>query len=270
MVRPIGRFFLFFNGLLILAGSLLAMNGGHQHPAITEDMGKFGSDQFMLSFARLMVAEKGWQHYHEQMMVAPLLWSIGAFGVVLLLRQIGESRWTPLGFVALTMGSLLWLLTYMYDGWVSPETAKALVAAQGDRTLSAAITQTFASGQWFTIRISMYSWLLIAFGTAALSIGMIALARSYPRGASKVQAWFLGGLGLFLGAWSLVAWATGAYAPGPMVSIWWLPANIATQVWYTTLGILIILHSFNVHERRVRRAPSGAVPAGERAERVPV
>lgn len=263
MTRPLGRSFLAFTGLLLLAGSFIEMNGGRKHPAITEDMGTFGSDEFMLEFAKLMVNDKDWQLYHEQMLAAPLLWAIGGYAVVLLARRAGESRWTPLGYVALVMGSVLWALTYMYDGWVSPETAKSLVAAQADPTLSAAITATFASGQWFTVRLGMYSWLLVAFAAALLSVGLISLARSYGPGIGKPLAWFLGGLGLFLGAWSLVAWLTGAYAPGPMVSIWWLPANIATQFWFTGLSMLVLLHAFGLHERgrNVPVSPAPATPA---------
>ncbi|MBL6278342.1 hypothetical protein JMF97_19465 [Micromonospora fiedleri] len=249
MTRPLGRNFLLFSGLLLLAGSMLQMNGGRRHPAITEEMGTFGSDEFMLSFAKLMVNEKDWQLYHEQMLAGPLLWAIGCWAVILLARQVGDSRWTPMGFIALAMGAVLWVLTYMYDGWVSPETAKALLAAQGDETLAAAITQTYASGQWFTIRVGIYSWLLVAFGTALLSIGVINLARSYSRGIGKPLAWFLGGFGLFLGLWSLVGWLSGNYYPGPMVSLWWLPANIATQFWFTGLSILVLLHAFGLHQR---------------------
>ncbi|MDG4766909.1 hypothetical protein O7632_22815 [Solwaraspora sp. WMMD406] len=270
--KPISRPFLAFNGVLMIIGGLLWMWGGSRHPTISEEMGEFGTDAFFWEFAELMVYDPQWQAHHEQMLIAPTMWAVGAFGVLLLIRRAGESRWTPLGFVMLTMGAVLWVLTYMYDGWVAPETGKALLASEGDPTLTAAITQTFASGQWFTIRISMYAWLLIAFGTAAMSVGLISLARSYPRGPSKVQAWILAGLGLFLGAWSFVAWATGAYDPGPMVSLWWMPAAIATQVWWLSLGILIVLHSLNVHElgrRRQQPTPLGdgpgtaSVPAAE-------
>lgn len=269
MARKPGRLFLIFSGLLVIVGALLYMQGGRQHPMISEKMGKFGSDAFFWEFAKMMVYDHKWMHYHQQMLIAPTLWTLGAFSVVVLTRELGERRWTPLGFVALSMGSVLWIVTYIYDGLVSPEIGRALLASQGDKTLTAAITQTFASGQWFTIRVSLWGWMLIAAGTAALSIGMFTIARSYPWSVSRVQMLLLGVVGLVLGVWSLVAFLAGAYSPGPMVSDWWLPASIATQAWYLTLGIGIVLHAFDVQEkgRRKKVEAQPAVPQ-QRAEQV--
>jgi hypothetical protein len=260
MARPIGKPFLAFSGLIMAIGAYLASDGGRQHPMISEKMGKFGSDPFMLAFAKLMVEPK-WQAIHTEILISTMMMAVGVFAVVLLAHEAGESQWTPLGCAVLAMSAVLWVCTYIYDGFVSPHIAQALISAQGDNTLSSSVSQTFASGQWFTIKIGLWAWLTWAFGTAAICVGLLAIAKTQQRGWFKVELQLLAGTGLFLGAWTLVAWLAGGFDPGPMVSKWWLPANIATTVWYQVLGIAVILRAFNVHLKG-RRRPAAEVPAG--------
>lgn len=267
MAKQPGRLFMVFSGLLVAVGAVVGMNGGHRHPTISQNMGHFGTDTFFVNFAKMMVVdESGWMQLHTKIMISPLLTCLGAFVIVLLAHRVGESQWTPLGFVMLAMGAVMWVVLYIYDGFVSPVTAHALLDAQGNPSLAAAISQTFGSGQWFTIRLSLFAWMLTAMGTAALSVGLMALAKSFSRGALRIFARVLGVVGLALGAYSLIAWIAGAYSPGPMADeTWWLPADITTLVWYVLLGFFILLRAFNMHETK-RDVAASSDPVGVDAD----
>jgi hypothetical protein len=250
------RGFVVFSGLLVLAGSILSINGGRQHPSIGPHMGTYGSDAFFKEFAKLMM-DPSWQPSHWQILFGPILWCLGAFGLLLIARRAGEKLWTPMGYVALALGTALYTVTYIGDGFVAPRIGEKLLATQ-DPELAAAITQVFASIQWFTIKISLPSWMLVAFGTSLLSIGLWAVGRTYS-GFNRKMTIFIAAAGLVIGAWSFFAWAIGAYSPGPMVSELWLPAVIATNTWYVQLGIGLIVHGLAQPDRprpaRARRRP---------------
>lgn len=250
MARGNGRSFLIFSGLIVIVGSILSMVGGSQHPMIGPQMGTYGSDKFFLEFAKLMT-DPMWEPSHWRILWAPVLWCLGSLSLVYLARSAGERRWTVLGYISLIMGTALYVVTYIGDGFVSPQIGKALIAASegSDPTLTAAITQTFASVQWFTIKVGLPSWMLLAFGMIALSIGLFALARTY-RGFNWLQTVIIAGAGVVIGAWSFVAYAAGSYEPGPMVSEMWLPAAIATNVWFLQLGITILVHGLFIHGRQ--------------------
>ncbi|MBB5870017.1 hypothetical protein F4553_003396 [Allocatelliglobosispora scoriae] len=246
MSRLNERIFMVFSGLLMIAGTLIGMYGGEHHPLIGPHMGKYGSDEFFYKFAHLMVDDPNWQNAHWQILVGPVLWFAGALSLVIIARAAGERRWTLLGFVSLTVGAVLYVVTYINDGFVSPHIGEALIAAtdKGDVTLAAAITQTFAALQWVTIKISLPGWLLLAFSTACLSIGVWAAARTY-RGLLKLVAYLTAVTGVFFGVWSFVAVAAGSYSPGPMVSPWWIPSLYATNFWYLLAGLIVVVHGFS-------------------------
>lgn len=270
MARVPSKPFLVFSGLLMIVGAYIGMDGGRQHPMISENMGTFGTDPFMLNFARLMTTDPTWMRIHAEILTSTLLMAVAAYAVVLLARRAGETQWSFLGFIGTSLGAVLWICGYMFDGFASPETAKAILAAPNGSSLQKALLQTFASGQWFTIRSSLWAWELTSVGTAFLCIGIFRIARQATGRVYRVLLTVEAFVGFFLGATSLIAWLYGAYNPGPMVSDHaWKPAEIATLLLYLVLGVTILLRGLGVFERtRTEQAPASVeavpeqVPAG--------
>ncbi|OLB81262.1 MAG: hypothetical protein AUI14_04015 [Actinobacteria bacterium 13_2_20CM_2_71_6] len=254
MKRFSDRAYLVFSGLLLIAGTLLSANGGRQHPTISNHIGAFGTNDFFRGFATLILSEPNWERIHAQILAAPLFWVLGGLALAVIARSVGETHWSTLGVVSLAMGATLWVVSYIFDGFVADHTAAWLLS--GDQATTPAYTATFGANQWVSIRTHYVAWLLIAFGTTVFSIAMASLAR---RGAGRGRplAVVLVVLGLALGAWSLVAVATGAFLPGPMVSLWYVPVLVGTQLWYLLAGILVIYRTL----RRPRTRTTDATPA---------
>jgi hypothetical protein len=251
------RVYFVFCGLLLIVGSLLSANGGRQHPTISNHLGGFGSPPFFRAFASLIASEPKWEPVHAQIMAAPVLWVLGGLALAAIARAAGEARWSGLAVVSMTIGATLWVVQYIFDGFVADHTAAWLLGA--DPSTAPQYSAIFGANQWVSIRTSMVSWLLVAFGTTAFSIALAPLAR---RGAGRGRplAVFLVVYGLILGAWTLGCAVTGVFLPGPMVSPYYVPVLVGTQFWYLFAGVFLIY-------RTVRR-PRPA--ASTEAEREPV
>jgi len=230
------RAYFVFSGLLMIVGSVLSANGGQQHPMISSKMGQLGSDSFYHHFAQMIVADPNWETIHAQILAAPVLWVLGGLALAALARAAGETRWSTLGLISTAMGAVLWVVMYIFDGFVADRTAAWML--NGDQSLMPAFTATFGGGQWVAIRTSFVAWLLIALGVTATSIAMASLARGAGRGRGLAIALVV--LGLVIGAVSFIASATGAFLPGPMVSPYYVPVLIATQFWFIIAGVLVI------------------------------
>jgi hypothetical protein len=245
------RAYFVFSGLLMIVGSVLSAKGGQQHPMISSKMGELGSDAFYHHFAQLIVSDPNWESVHAQILAAPVLWVLGGLALASLARAAGETRWSTLGLLSTAMGAVLWVVMYIFDGFVADRTAAWML--NGDPSQMSVYTANFGAGQWVAIRTSFVAWLLIAFGTAASSIAMAALARR-GAGRGRILAIALVVLGLVLGAASFIASATGAFLPGPMVSPYYVPMLIGTQFWYIIAGLLVIYRAIRQPDLRAGTA----------------
>jgi hypothetical protein len=256
------RAYLVFSGLLLIVGSVLSGNGGSQHPTVSQKFGKFGSDEFFHTFGSVILSDARWEQIHAQILAAPVLWALGGLALAAVVRAAGETRWSMLAVVSMAMGAVLWVVSYVFDGFVSAKTAQWMLS--DDPALQPAYTATFGAGQWTSIRTHFVAWALIALGTTAFSIALASLAR---RGAGRGRplAVVLVLTGLVLGAYSLVAFVTGAYFPGPGASPWYVPALVGTQLWYLVAGILVVYRGL----RRPRTHVSEHAEPTARAEQTP-
>ena len=81
--------------------------------------------------------------------------------------------------------------------------------------------------------------------TNGLKPDLIALT-----GTAKVLAW----LGISLGAWPFVAWATGIFLPGPFTSPYWNATAVSTAFWFLVVGVFLLVSPL---------PQNGVEPAGE-------
>jgi hypothetical protein len=225
------------SGALMALGSLFSENGGRQHPIVSQSMGRYGSPGFFFNFAKMIVDDHHWMPIHVQIMAGPVLWILGSVALATLVRSAGGRRWAALAVTALAMGATLWVVTYIFDGFVAPQTAPYVLHGSGP--LLPAFRDTFGGLQWVAIRTSFAAWLLIAFGTGAMSAALAGLIRKAV-GLGRALIVVMVTLGAFLTGWSVVATATGAYLPGPMDSGWYLPSLVGTQWWFIMGGLLVI------------------------------
>lgn len=234
------RLYAGFSGLILIVASALSSIGGVAHPVVSGDMGVYGSEEFFLSFAEMIVNDPDWELVHIQILVAPLLWTLGSLAILGAVPRGGWSRWGRFGILSLAFGAVFWAVTYIFDGFVAPHTAQWVLEASTDER--GAFIATFGAGQWVAIRASLLAWMFIALGTAALSVAVIGKVRS----STGVGRWSLGALvvlGLLASAWSLLLGAAGAFDPGPMVAPGYIPALIATQWLFIGYGAFLVVTS---------------------------
>lgn len=228
MTRRLDRFHDLLSALLLIAGTLLFLNGGRQHPAINASLGPAGSDEYFRNFAGHVVHHHDWEGIHAQILAGPVLWALGAAALAERRRRAGEWRWSGLGRTALLLGAAGWAMVFVFDGFAAPQIAGRLAAA--DSVLAPALISEFAANQTVVIRAGLVSWLLVAL--AAVSFGASLLAP--PAGLLRRA---VGGLGIPIGLASLAAWLLGSFSPGPFVSPWWNSIAIATGLWFLLAGV---------------------------------
>jgi len=90
--------------------------------------------------------------------------------------------------------------------------------------------------------MGLVSWLMLGFSMMAGGIGTLVSSRS--RGA-KVLAW----IGILLGMWPLIAWATGAFLPGPFTSQYWNATAVSTAFWFFVGGVFLMISAAPVDTR---------------------
>lgn len=233
MSRVSTRVYFVLSALVLIIGSVVMFNGGRQHPSIGPHMGPLGSPEFFRTFAEMMVNHPNWRGSHAQILAGPVLWALGSVGVAAWMRTRGERLWGNLGVVASAMGAVLWVITYLYDGFISPAIAPALLGF--DEALTPAITVQFAAFQEGSIRTALFAWVLIASGTAATAASLLStLGRS--TGVKRGLLLVLGASGVVMGVWPFVAWLTGTFMPGPMISPWYIATASGMQIWFVLLG----------------------------------
>ena len=120
------RLFYFVSGALLLLGGAIFLWGGIQHSPTDPSLGTIGSDEYFRNFIREIVQHHAWERIHTAILVGPLCWALGGFGVCLALRRRGEACFSALGAVALAMGATAWAVTFVFDGFAALRYAAAI------------------------------------------------------------------------------------------------------------------------------------------------
>ena len=210
-----------FSGLLLLIGSLLFVGGGAFHPRINSSLGALGGAEFFQNFYMHIAHHGSWRLIHAMILAGPLIWllGIGSF-------WSGRSGWTRMATAAMTLATTAWAVTFVFDGFVAPDIVRWLTAETGWYVL--------AMNQDVVIRLGLVSWLMLGFAMIAGSVGTLVSNRSW---GARVLAL----LGISLGAWAFVAWATGTFLPGPFTSRYWNATAVSTAFWFLAVGVFLLV-----------------------------
>jgi hypothetical protein len=226
------RWFQIVSGTMIIAGSLVYLWGGAQHPAAGSNLGPLGSEQYWRTFAEHIAGHPDWIGIHTGILLGPVLWLLGTAALAQAHWREREIPFLLVGTPALVVGTALWAVAFAFDGFVAPGNAAAVV--QATAADSAAMLNQLRSTQNAVIRLGLVSWTLIGVGMAALSASLLAtsMLRAVPRR-------LLGLTGLLLGLWPGIAWAARVYYPGPFTSPLWIPNAVLTGVWFMAVGLAL-------------------------------
>lgn len=213
--------------LLLVAGSLIFLGAGRHHPIINATLGPLGSDEFFRTFAAHMLHMPNWESIHLGILVGPVLWTLGVAGIA----RLVSARASPLadvGKTALMLGACLWAIAFVLDGYVGPRLAQAIAAA-GVGADALAI-KTFSTNQYMMARLGMLSMVLMGGAILVISAAMLV--------ESRLRSWraVVGGLGVLVGSWPLIAAARGEFWPGPFTSPYWTATAISLGIWFLLLG----------------------------------
>lgn len=216
--------------LLLVAGSLVFLGAGRHHPIIDSTLGPAGSDEYFRAFASQMLHMPNWESIHLGILAGPLLWTLGAAGIARLI----SAKAIPLadmGKTALMLGAGLWAIAFVLDGYVGPRLAQAIASA-GVGADALAI-KTFANNQYMMARLGMLAIVLIGAAILVFSAAMLVELRfrSWPAA--------VGGLGVLVGGWPLIAAARGEFWPGPFTSSSWSLTALSLGVWFLLLGTVV-------------------------------
>ena len=212
------RLFDIFCALLIITGSLLFLNGGRQHPATDARLGPMGSEVYFRNFAGHIVAEHHWEPMHGQILLGPILWAIGAVALCRRLRET-DRNWPDVALGALGVGTATWITAFVFDGFVAPAVAAAVLDPAQSRSVF-----ELRENQLVVIRSGLIGWVLIGIAISALGAAML--------GRRRLPLTLLGAAGILIGLWPIVAWVNGDFAPGPFVSPLWRPTALVSAAWF--------------------------------------
>jgi hypothetical protein len=220
----------FLPALLLVGGSLVFLGAGRHHPIIDATLGPAGSDEYFRSFAAQMLRMPNWESIHLGILVGPLLWTLGAAGIARLLA----TKVIPLadvGKTALTLGAGLWAVAFVLDGYVGPRLAQ-VIAAAGTGADALAI-RTFATNQYMMARLGMLAIVLIGAAIVVLSGAILV--------GTRFRSWqaVVGGFGLLIGGWPLIAASRGEFWPGPFTSPYWSLTALSLGLWFLLLGTAV-------------------------------
>jgi len=210
-----------FSGLLMVIGSLVFVYGGAFHPRINSSLGALGSPEFFQNVYMHIAHHRSWELIHAMILAGLLLWLMGAGAF-----WSDRNGWTRMATTTMTLAATAWAVTFVFDGFVAPNIVRRLTPETGWYALSA--------NQDVVIRMGLVSWLMLGFSMIAGGIGTLVSSRS--RGA-KVLAW----TGILLGVWPLIAWATGAFVPGPFTSGYWNATAVSTAFWFLAGGVFLMI-----------------------------
>ena len=214
---------------LFLAGSLAFLGGGRLHPTVSPGAlgGPFGSEQFYRGFAHEMLHTHGWQQMHMLILVGPILWALGAAGITRLLpARVGVL--SEIGRAALLIAAGGWSLAFILDGFVAPGYARIIAATPPGSvtaTMSAFGLSQLTMARLGTISIALVGAAIVAYAGALLWMGPLKSWRGV-----------VGGLGLAVGIWPLVASLSGEFDPGPFTSSHWMNTALTIGFWMALLA----------------------------------
>ena len=220
---------------LLVAGSLVFVGGGAQHPKAATAFGTVGTEEFYRTFASHIAHQPNWIPIHALILIGPLLWAVA----VPRLATVAGGNDLPfipalddLASRALLLGAALWAIAFVLDGFVAPNTASAIqAAAPGDLP---AMLLSFRIHQVTMVRLGLVSWILIGLAMAIYGTTMLAQARS-RRGRS-----LLGTFGIAIGLWPIAATITGEFNPGPFTSSLWNVTALASAFWFAAFGVSLV------------------------------
>lgn len=223
---------------LLAAGSVVFLWGGALHPATGAELGPIGSAAYFRNFARHVVEHPAWQVVHTGILAGPILWTLGCLGLRRWLSgddgSADGSDFLSVGLGALLMGTVAWSVTFVLDGFVAPVHAAAVVAGGAGQDAS---LLAFRASQEIVIRLGLVAWLLLSTGVACLAVEILRGKGRRPKVRLPI-----GGLGLALGAWTVIAWAVGIFRPGPFTSPAWVPTAVLTALWFIALGAAAVVY----------------------------
>lgn len=216
--------------LLLVAGSLLFLVAGGNHPRINASLGEVGSPQFYRAFAGHMLHMPNWGSIHLGILLGPVLWALGATGTARLL----PSRAASLGDLArsaLMLAAGLWSVAFVLDGFAGPKLASAIEAA--GVSADAEAIRAFSVNQLTMARLGMLSIVLV--GVSMLAFGGALLVDV------RLRSWraAVGILGVAGGTWPVVATMRGEFYPGPFTSPWWTLTALVIGIWFLLLGTVV-------------------------------
>jgi hypothetical protein len=209
------------SGLLIVIGSLAFVAGGAFHPHINSSLGVLGSAEFFANFYAHIAHHGHWELIHGLILAGPVLWVLG-MGALWNYRN----DWSRTAMTAMTLASAVWAVAFVFDGFVAPYIVRFMPAASGQSLL--------AVNQNVVIRLGLVSWLILGFSMIAGSVGILS---SIPSKSARVLAW----IGIPLGAWPFLAWATGLFLPGPFTSPYWNVSAVSVAFWFLAAGVLLLV-----------------------------
>jgi hypothetical protein len=215
--------------VMLLAGSLLFLNGGRSHPHVGAAMGPVGSPEFYFHFAQTIVSTPGWVPMHAMILVGPVIWALATPAIRSALPEKGSCLW-GIAQVALVISGTLWAVTFVFDGLVAPVFAETIAAAGRTDPLMLA---AFRANQVTVIKTGLISWILNGIAVVLFSIGLLSV-----RGKSYLRI-TVGAIGILIGLWPIVAAVTGEFMPGPFTSDLWKETALATAFWYVALGVTL-------------------------------
>jgi hypothetical protein len=225
--RSTSRLDAWLPALLLFAGTAVFIGAGRHHPKIDSSLGVPGSDEFFRTFAGHVLHTPNWQGMHLMILLGPVLWALASPGVARVLPA-RASALTDVGRAAMFLGSAMWAIAFVLDGYLGPRYAEALVAA-GPGADAGAI-RAFQMNAFLMSRLGMIS--IVMLGIGALSFA-VALMFETP-----VRSWraVVGAIGIAVGALTLIAAMTGEFAPGPFTSPYWMLIALSFGVWFLLLG----------------------------------
>jgi hypothetical protein len=154
-------------------------------------------------------------------LAGPLLWLLGVGSF-----WSDRSGWTRMANTAMTLAATVWAVTFVFDGFVAPDIVRWMTPETGLYQLEV--------NQDAVIRLGLISWLMLGFAMVAGSVGTLVSSRSRN---AKVLAW----IGIPLGAWPFIAWATGTFLPGPFTSRYWNVSAVSAAFWFLAVGVFLLV-----------------------------
>ena len=197
------------------------VGGGAFHPNINSSLGALGSAEFFANFYLHIAHHGAWELIHGMILAGPVLWlvGVGAF-------WNDRSDWSRTAMTAMTLASTVWAVAFVFDGFVAPNIVRWVPAGVGHYLLMV--------NQNAVIRLGLVSWLLLGFSMITGSVGTLVSSR---RKSARVLAW----LGILLGVWPFLAWATGIFLPGPFTSPYWNVSAVSVAFWFLAVGVLLLV-----------------------------